>query len=88
MGLKGIDNMYDYFKDKDFLDRGQSTCSDIMNDIQEKVREANIPCQFFLVGSGARNMVTQNGDGPIDFDYNLNVLNGFNYNEKRLKECC
>ena len=33
-----------------------------------------INTQFFLVGSGARNMVTQNGDGPIDFDYNLNIL--------------
>ncbi|MFQ8800514.1 MAG: hypothetical protein ACLR7Y_15230, partial [Dysosmobacter sp.] len=30
--------------------------------------------QFSLVGSGARNMITRNGEGPYDLDYSLLVM--------------
>ena len=33
-----------------------------------------ISAQFTLVGSGARNMVTRNGNGPFDLDYNLEII--------------
>ncbi|MBO6262829.1 MAG: hypothetical protein J6N93_00970 [Clostridia bacterium] len=45
-----------------------------MKELEEELRQNGINTQFFLVGSGARNMVTQNENGPIDFDYNLNLL--------------
>lgn len=67
-------NMYCYVSDKEFLKRAQNCCSGIMRELEEELRERGINTQFFLVGSGARNMVTQNEDEPIDFDYNLNVL--------------
>lgn len=85
--------MYKYVEDKEILEKAHSFCSEIMNEIQEEVRDSNIPCQFFLVGSGARNMVTQNNNEPFDFDYNLNVYDGFDYsNLRQLKNaiinCC
>lgn len=38
------------------------------------LKEKGITAQFTLVGSGARNMVTRNGDGPFDLDYNLEII--------------
>lgn len=43
--------------------------------------------QFFLIGSGARNMVTQNETGPNDFDYNINIISCEDwYDCKKIKE--
>ena len=66
--------MYDYVEDKEFLRKAQADCSQMMRELEDELREEGINTQFFLVGSGARNMVMQNGDGPIDFDYNLNII--------------
>ena len=66
--------MYNFVEDKEFLKRAQGFCSNFMKKVEETLREEGINTQFFLVGSGARNMVTQNENEPIDFDYNLNVL--------------
>ena len=66
--------MYRYVEDKEFLRRAQNCCSDLMHELEDELRENGINSQFFLVGSGARNMVTQNGDEAIDFDYNLNII--------------
>ena len=40
----------------------------------ELLRTKGISAQFSLVGSGARNMITRNGDGPYDLDYNLLIM--------------
>ena len=37
------------------------------------LKEKGISAQFTLVGSGARNMVTRNGDGSFDLDYNHEI---------------
>ena len=79
--------MYDYFLDKDYLKRAQNLCSSIIADVQNEVRNQGIACQFFLIGSGARNMVTYNkrkdGEIYIDFDYNLNIISCDNWNDGR-----
>lgn len=36
--------------------------------------DKGITAQFTLIGSGARNMVTRNGNGPFDLDYNLEIV--------------
>lgn len=83
--------MYDFVEDKEFLKRAQNFCSKFMKKLEEELREKDINTQFFLVGSGARNMVTQNANEPIDFDYNLNIIsvNGSNdiddWQEKEIK---
>jgi len=66
--------MYHYFVDKKFLDRARPFAVSLAERVQNLVREKGMSCQFFGVGSNPRNMVTQNEDGPIDFDFNLNIL--------------
>lgn len=67
--------MYKYVEDKEFLFRAKNSCSEDMKALEVLLREEyEINSQFFLVGSGAKNMLTQNANEGIDFDYNLNIL--------------
>ena len=52
----------------------RSNCSDVLKKTCELLKEEGISAQFSLVGSGARNMITRNGDGPYDLDYNLLIM--------------
>lgn len=54
--------------------RYRSDCSRALKKTCELLRAKGISAQFTLVGSGARNMITRNGDGPYDLDYNLLVV--------------
>lgn len=80
--------MYHYIENKDFLKRAQSSCSLFVKELEEVLRDKyDINSQSFLVGSGARNMVTQNENESIDFDYNLNIISCPNWNDaKYIKE--
>lgn len=76
--------MYHYVQDKDFLRKAQSDSSRMLKRVEELLRkEYKINSQFFLVGSGARNMVTQNENESIDFDYNLNIISCPDWEEPR-----
>lgn len=67
--------MYDYVKDKVFLSKMRDLCSDIMQNLCHTLKEDyDIGTQFYLVGSGARNLILQNNSNPIDLDYNLEVV--------------
>ena len=52
----------------------RSDCSRTLKKTCELLKKKGIFAQFSLVGSGVRNMVTRNGDGPYDLDYNLLVI--------------
>lgn len=79
--------MYHYVEDKEFLKRAQKVCSGLMTELEETLRDEDVNSQFFLIGSGAKNMVTQNEEGPIDFDYNLNILSCDDFRDcKAIKE--
>ena len=54
--------------------RYRSDCSRTLKKTCELLKEKGISAQFSLVGSGAKNMVTRNGDGPYDLDYNLLIM--------------
>lgn len=76
--------MYTYVEDKEFLKEAQSVCSGIVREIEVELREEKgINSQMFLVGSGGRNMITQNGSEGIDFDYNLNILSCPDWDDAR-----
>ena len=75
--------MYHYVDDKVFLKKTQTTCVEILNDLTQELVDYGISSQFILVGSGARNMVTQNANNPIDFDYNLYIQKCENINDCR-----
>ena len=54
--------------------RYRSDCSRTLKKTCELLRAKGISAQFTLIGSGARNMITRNGYGPYDLDYNLLVV--------------
>ncbi|MCI9468976.1 MAG: hypothetical protein HFG45_06710 [Oscillospiraceae bacterium] len=54
--------------------RYRSDCSVTLKQVCSMLKKKGISAQFTLVGSGARNMVTRNGDGPFDLDYNLEII--------------
>ena len=52
----------------------RSYCSKLLTQLRDRLYDEGINSQFVLVGSGGRNMVTRDGNGPFDLDYNLNIL--------------
>lgn len=81
--------MYHYVEDKEFLKNMRRVCSDIVNQlVQEINRDNEMKVEAQLVGSGARNLETQNANEPIDLDYNINIVDiTYNINDcKRIKE--
>ena len=64
--------MYHYIQDKDFQKCLKSACSDIVNHLVQSINKGSvITVKACLVGSGAKNLVTQNANNPIDLDYNM-----------------
>lgn len=67
--------MFKYVEDKNYLGRVRCLCGEIMQDFCHLLKENyNIGANFYLVGSGARNLITQNASQPIDLDYNLQIV--------------
>lgn len=63
--------MYVYV-DKGQVDHYKSYCRKVLNQLQEKLKEKySIMSMVMLIGSGAEDMVTRNGKGAFDLDYNL-----------------
>lgn len=79
--------MYHYVKDKDFLNHARRSCSSIMKELENELRKKGMNTQYFLVGSGGKNMITQNGNEPIDYDYNLSIISCEDWNNcKKIKD--
>jgi len=81
--------MFDYVKDKEFLSCIRRLCGEIMQDFCHYLKkDYDIGSVFYLVGSGARNLIVQNESLPIDLDYNLEIVRCEDYEDCRtLKEC-
>ena len=76
--------MYHYIEDKTFLKNLRSTCSNIVNQLVQAInRDGKIEVKAHLVGSGARNMETQNANEPVDLDYNLWICSCDDYKKCR-----
>lgn len=79
--------MFKYVTDKDFISKMKGLCGDIMQDLCHCLKEDyDIGATFYLVGSGARNLITQNANEPVDLDYNLEIVRCDLKNEKDIKE--
>lgn len=77
--------MYHYIEDKEFLKRMRGLCSNIINQLVQRINnDAVMKVEAHLVGSGAKNLETQNANNPIDLDYNLCVIST---NEMDIKDC-
>lgn len=81
--------MYDYMEDKIFVKRMKNLCSGIMQELCHTLKEEyDIGSNFYLVGSGARNLILQNNSNPIDLDYNLEIVRCEDYEDCHyIKEC-
>ena len=81
--------MYHYLEDKEFIHDMRSLSGEIMQTSCHYLKnDHGIGANFYLVGSGARNLILQNGNGPVDLDYNLEIIKCEDYNDTRhLKEC-
>ena len=70
--------MYHYIEDKEFLKDMRRLCSDIVNQLVQRINnDGQLYVKAYLVGSGARNMITQNANEPIDLDYNLCIIDAY-----------
>ncbi len=81
--------MYHYLDDKKFVSKMRSLCGDIMQDLCHILKEDyDIGATFYLVGSGARNLIMQNNNEPMDLDYNLEIIRCEDFEDCRyIKEC-
>lgn len=67
--------MYYYIEDKAFLKSMRGTCSDIINQLVQQINKGpEMKVQAHLIGSGAKNLITQNEKLPVDLDYNLCII--------------
>lgn len=77
--------MYHYIENKEFLGAMRSECSDIINQLVQHINSEKVmKVNAHMVGSGAKHLETQNGEEPVDLDYNLNIIETF---ECSIKDC-
>lgn len=50
-------------------------CSDKLNQLKQNLGNKGFDVDFYLVGSGMKNLVTRNGDESFDIDYNIEFKN-------------
>lgn len=79
MLLGGLGNgrryyMYRYVTDKQFLKSAYSFCADLVNQLVQELKHYDIESCMEVVGSGRHGFITQNENGPIDFDFNLWII--------------
>ena len=81
--------MYNYVTDKQLISSMRSLSVNMMQDLCHILKEKyDIGAMFNLVGSGARNLILQNANEPIDLDYNLKIVRINDYEDCRyIKEC-
>lgn len=89
LGRKEKSIMYHYLEDKEFLHKMRSLSGEIMQLLCHYLKEDyDIGSNFYLVGSGAKNLILQNADEPVDLDYNLEIVRCEDFKNCRyLKEC-
>ncbi len=74
--------MYHYIEDKEFLKKLRSVCSNLVNQlVQEINNEGKMIVVAHSVGSGSRNLETQNEFEPVDLDYNISIIHSWNIND-------
>ena len=81
--------MYEYVSDREFLSRIRREAGEILQDLCHNLKvDHDIGARFFMVGSGARRLITRNGNQPVDLDYNLEIVRCEDFEDCRyLKEC-
>ena len=72
--------MYHWIEDKAFSGKMKSTCSDLVNQLVQAInKDGALSVRQHLVGSGAKNLITQNAHQPVDLDYNIEIVDAIEY---------
>lgn len=72
--------MYHWVEDKKFLGRMKGLCSNIVNQLVQLINnEGKMHVRAYLVGSGAKNLITQNADEAVDLDFNLEIIDCYEF---------
>lgn len=81
--------MYHYLDDKEFQRKMRALSGEIMQLLCHYLKENyDIGAGFYLVGSGAKNLILQNANNSVDLDYNLEIVRCEDFEDCRyLKEC-
>lgn len=81
--------MWHYLDDKQFLHKMRTSSGELMQDLCHTLKEDyDIGANFYLIGSGAKNLIMQNANNPVDVDYNLEIVKCRDFEDCRyLKEC-
>ncbi len=81
--------MFEYVEDKQFVRRMRRLCGEIMQEFCHILKvDYDIGARPYLVGSGAKNLIMQNGSAAIDLDYNLEIIRCEAWEDCRtIKEC-
>ena len=80
--------MYHYVEDKELIKRMRNRSGRILQNLCHILKEDyDIGATFYLIGSGAKNLITQNEKEPIDLDYNLELVRYDDLDERHIKEC-
>ena len=81
--------MYEFVSKNEIRDVSKAVRT-IINNVQKSSLREYFTFDFFLIGSGAKNLVTRNGDeGAFDLDYNFVIQKdkqGLINNPKKIKE--
>lgn len=81
--------MFDFVNTAD-VKQYKSFCADKLNQLKNILsNEYGLECSVCLIGSGAKNLVTQNANEPFDLDYNLiihSLARDWNPNESENKK--
>ena len=66
--------MYTFVNDKEYLALMRQNCGKMMQELCHVLKEEyDIGAVPKLIGSGAKRLITRNGKGTIDLDYNLEI---------------
>lgn len=77
--------MYEYVSDKKLISSMKQLCGDVIQDLCHQLKvDYDIGARFYMVGSGARNLIVQNSNEPIDLDYNLEIIRCEDYEDCRV----
>lgn len=72
--------MYHWVEDKKFLGRMKGLCSNIVNQLVQLINnEGKMHVRAYPVGSGAKNLITQNADEAVDLDFNLEIIDCYEF---------
>ena len=76
--------MYHWIENKKFLGAMRKECSDVINMVKVTINNDNyMEVTTSLVGSGAKDLETQNNNESVDLDYNICIINVYGSKKER-----